>query len=208
MDRRRFFDHHAPTWDDDRDAGEDTRLARVVTLAELRLGHAVLDVGTGTGVLLPHLLRAVGPTGRIVAVDVSPGMLEVARGKGFPSRVSFLQADVQRLPLPDADFDRVICNAALPHFEDRAHSMQEMVRVLRCGGVLVISHPIGREAVNRRHREAEGPVEEDRVPPPEAMTALLGEAGLTEAWVVDEPEFFLARGLKPDVPGITRSGQP
>lgn len=208
MDRPEFFDQHAASWDADRPPEEEASLARVVTLAEVQPGQAVLDVGTGTGVLIPHLLRAVGPTGRIVAVDLSPEMLEVAREKGFPPSVTSLEADVHDLPLPDADFDRVICNAALPHFEDRAHSMQEMVRVLRPGGVLVISHPIGREAVNRRHRKAGGPVEGDRVPPPEAMTALLGEAGLTEAWVVDEPEFFLARGLKPDVPGITQSGQP
>ena len=197
MGRSAFFDHHAGTWDADRHPEEEARLARVVTLAEVQPGHAVLDVGTGTGVLVPHLLCAVGPTGRIAAVDLSSSMLEAAREKGFPSSVIFLEADVHRLPLPDADFDRVICNAALPHFEDRLRSMREMVRVLRCGGILVISHPIGREAVNRRHRDAGGVVAEDRVPPPQAMTALLQEVGMAETCVVDEPEFFLARALKP-----------
>ncbi|UCC67998.1 MAG: class I SAM-dependent methyltransferase [Armatimonadota bacterium] len=196
MNRTTFFDHHAADWDADRPPEEDARLDRVITLTDVHLGYAVLDVGTGTGVLVPHLVRAVGPSGRIVAIDLSPEMLAAARAKGFPSSVTFLEADVHDLPLPDAQFDRVICNAALPHFEDRLRSMREMVRVLRAGGLLVISHPIGREAVNRRHREAGGPVEGDRVPAPETMMALLQEAGLTEMQVVDEPEFYLSRGRK------------
>ncbi len=206
MDRPGFFDHHAPTWDADRHPDEDARLARVVTLAKVQTGQAVLDVGTGTGVLVPHLLRAVGSTGRIVAIDLSSEMLEVARQKGFPPSVTFLQADAHDLPLPDADFDRVICNAALPHFEDHTRSIREMVRVLRPRGILVISHPIGREAVNKLHREAGGPVEDDRVPAPEAMLALLQEAGLTEVWVIDEPEFYLASGRRPSEDGSSSSG--
>jgi len=196
MDKQRFFDHHAGTWDESRHPEEDARLARVVALAEAMPGHAVLDVGTGTGVLVPHLLRAVGPAGKVAAIDVSAGMLEVARQKGFPANVDFQQADVRRIPFPEAAFDRVICNAAFPHFEDRAQSLREMIRVLRSGGILVISHPIGREAVNVLHREAGGPVEEDRVPAPSAMFALLENADLTDVWVIDEPEFYLARSRK------------
>jgi ubiquinone/menaquinone biosynthesis C-methylase UbiE len=157
----------------------------------------VLDVGTGTGVLVPHLLRAIGPAGKVVAVDLSPEMLALARQKGFPGNVDFLQADVHRIPLPDAAFDRVICNAAFPHFADRARSLGEMIRVLRSGGTLAISHPIGREAVNALHREAGGPVEEDRVPTASVMVTLLQGAGLTDVRVIDEPEFYLARGTKP-----------
>lgn len=193
MDRPAFFDRHAAAWDADRPP-EEARLARVVALAQVEPGQAVLDVGTGTGVLIPQLLRAVGPSGRIVAVDLSSKMIEAAQQKDFPPRVTLLQADVHHLPLPDADFDRVICNAAFPHFEDRARSLQEMIRVLRPGGLLVISHPIGREAVNARHRKAGGPVGEDRVPAADAMRRLLHEAGLVEVMVIDDPEFYLASG--------------
>jgi SAM-dependent methyltransferase len=196
MNRPGFFDRHAATWDADRPPQQEAPLARVVALAKVQPGQAVLDVGTGTGVLIPHLLRAIGPTGRLVAVDLSSKMIEAAQQKGFPPLVTLLQADVHHLPLPDADFERVICNAAFPHFEDRARSLQEMVRVLRPGGLLVVSHPIGREAVNARHREAGGPVKEDRVPAPAAMTRLLQEAGLVKVAVIDEPEFYLASGHK------------
>lgn len=196
MGKSAFFDHHAPTWDANRPPEEQAKLLRVVELAEVQPGEVVLDVGTGTGVLVPHLLRALGPTGRVVAIDESAGMLEVARQKGFPPRVTFLQADVHDLPLPEAEFHRVICNAALPHFHDHAQSLREMTRVLRPGGLLVISHPIGREAVNARHREAGGAVAQDVVPSPEAMRALLQEVSLVEPRVVDEPEFYFVAARK------------
>jgi SAM-dependent methyltransferase len=124
-------------------------------------------------------------------------MLALARQKGFPGNVDFLQADVHRIPLPDAAFDRVICNAAFPHFEDRTRTLGEMIRVLRPGGVLVISHPIGREAVNALHREVGGPVEQDRVPAASVMVTLLEGAGLAYVRVIDEPAFYLAAGRRP-----------
>jgi len=197
MDSQCFFDEHAESWDAHRSPEEEARLARVVVLAEVQPGQAVLDVATGTGVLIPHLLSRLGAAGRVVATDLSPGMLEVARRKGFPPNVTFLEADVHQLPLPDADFDQVICNAALPHFEDQVESIREMARVLRPGGMLTISHPIGRDAVNARHRNAGGPVRHHQVPPPDVMSELLRAAGLTEVQIIDEPEFYLTAGRKP-----------
>ena len=201
MSKQSFFDKHATRWDETRRPDEDEQLARVVTLSDVRKGQGILDVGTGTGVLIPHLLRWLGPTGRIVAVDISPEMLCKAEAKGFPEIVSFRRVDVHDLPFPDCSFDRVICNAAFPHFDDRRLSLREMRRVLRPGGYLVISHPIGRAAVNALHSEVGGRVGEDRVPDAEAMSLLLKDAQFADIMVLDEPQLYLARGRRTDCVG-------
>ncbi len=98
-EQREFFDRLAPGWDaaERPDIGE--RLERVVREAGIAPGMRVLDVGCGTGVIIPFLLNALQGTGGVTAVDISPGMLEVARGKGFPDCVRFVLADVT-----EADF--------------------------------------------------------------------------------------------------------
>ena len=196
MNRREFFDRHAEGWDGGAARDQEASLRRVVAEARLARGQRVLDVGTGTGVLLPFILAEIGSKGRALAVEISRKMLGEVQAKRFPSNVTLVQADAQHLCVGDGVFDRAICNAAFPHFEDRGLGLREMVRALRPGGLLVISHPIGRVAVNARHREAGGPVEEDRVPSPLEMISLLDGVGLLEVVVVDEPEFYLARGWK------------
>lgn len=192
-----FFDRHAAGWDSSARPDMPERLARVVAAGVLHPGERVLDVGSGTGVLIPHVLGAVGPAGSVLALDISAEMLAVARSKQFAGSVEFLQADVHDSGLPDASFDAVFCNAALPHFEDRQRALREMVRVLRAGGALVVSHPIGRDAVNRLHQRAGDAVAEDRVPPAERLREWLERAGLVAVNAVDEPEFYLVSGRKP-----------
>jgi SAM-dependent methyltransferase len=196
MNRREFFNRSAAAWDHERPDDLLPRLKRVIAEAELRAGDHVLDVGTGTGVLVPMIAEAVGAEGRVLAFDVSPRMVLEARQRIPGKGVLLVQADVHDLPVRLGSFDRVLCNAALPHFGDRRAALQEMIGSLRAAGLIVISHPIGREAVNARHREAGGPVAEDRVPPPKEMETLLSDAGLADIVVIDEPDFYLARARK------------
>lgn len=196
LGKQEFFDHQAAEWDAAARPDMPVRLARVVTTAALQPGMRVLDVGTGTGVLIPPLLEAIGPVGCVLALDNSPEMIAVARGKRYAGSVEFLLADIHDSGLADAAFDAVFCNAALPHFVNKPRALREMARLLRPGGLLVISHPIGREAVNRLHRRVSAVVAEDRVPPLERLGEWLAQVGITAETQIDEPEFYLVAGRK------------
>jgi len=187
MNHREYFDQIAAEWD--RLLEEETlaRLREIVAGLEIEPGARVLDVGTGTGVLLPLLLEKGG---RVVALDLSWEMLKRARAKSYP--VAYVQGDAQNLPLPDGAFDWVICNAVFPHFPDKLRALREIRRVLKDGGRLVICHTASREAINEIHRSIGGVVANDTIPPEGEMRRLFSEAGLDESVVRDEPDRYLA----------------
>jgi len=194
VNRREFFDRHAAGWDRDRPPDLEARLARVVEVAGIAPGWRVLDVGAGTGPLIPHLAEAVGEAGLVVAVDFAMKMLAQAKAKGLGARARLAQASVAVLPFAAGRFDAVTCNAAFPHFPDHRRALSEMARVLRPGGRLVISLPVGRAAVEAIHHQAGGPIEHDSAPDAEAMRSMLEAAGLRVVSVIDEPEFFVVVG--------------
>ncbi len=107
----------------------------LVRAARLAPGQRVLDVATGTGIAAEASVEAVGPSGRVVATDLFPAMLEKARERlGHLPNVSFAIADGQALTLPDESFDAVLCAMGLMLFPDPARGLAEFRRVLCPGG--------------------------------------------------------------------------
>jgi demethylmenaquinone methyltransferase/2-methoxy-6-polyprenyl-1,4-benzoquinol methylase len=191
-----FFDSYADRWDSMEREDICDLLDRVVKESEVSPGMDILDVGTGTGVLIPCLLKSMNDSGKINAIDISQGMLRVAESKGFPANVRFEHADIETYDCPDCSYDRVMCNGVYPHFEDKNSVLLRIYRMLKPGGFVVISHPTGREAVNRTHSEAGSVVTEDRVPDAAKMQQMLETAGFSDVQVIDEPEFYLAIGRR------------
>ena len=109
---------------------------RAAWLAGLRPGQTALDLCTGTGKLAHELLPYVGPSGRVIGVDFSPAMLELARRR--EPEVEFRLGDVTRLGEADASVDAVTIGFGLRNLVDRETALREMFRVLRPGGRLVI----------------------------------------------------------------------
>jgi SAM-dependent methyltransferase len=120
-------------------------LARALELVPAPL---VLDVATGTGRLPRALLRQPPFEGRVIGLDLSRRMLRqaVRETVQFKDRLTFIWQDARHLPFDDDTFDGVTCLEALEFTPDPREILAELVRVLRPGGVLLVSNRVGWDA--------------------------------------------------------------
>lgn len=104
----------------------------------LRTGQTVLDVASGTGAVARAAAKAVGPTGRVIASDISIGMLAQVTVGADPdgAPIETLEAQAMAIPLEDNSVDVVLCQHGLPFIRDQVAAVAEMKRVLRPGGTL------------------------------------------------------------------------
>jgi ubiquinone/menaquinone biosynthesis C-methylase UbiE len=113
----------------------------LLEFADLKKGESVLDVACGTGIVARLAWPKVAPTGRVVGLDVNPGMLEVARiasrQKGVD--INWAEGNVSEMPLDPGEFDVVLCQHGLQYFPDRPAALNEMRRVLSARGRLVLN---------------------------------------------------------------------
>ena len=171
---------------------------KILQLARLQPGEAVLDVGCGTGTLAIAAKRHVGPTGTVYGIDPSPEMLARAEKKARKAGVEVLlkNAMAQALPFPDAQFDAVLSTVMLHHLprKGRQQCAAEMRRVLKPGG-RVLAVDFGLAAREQKgllaHFHRHGSV---KLPD---MIGLLSEAGLNSvgsgAVGIRDLQFVLAK---------------
>jgi ArsR family transcriptional regulator len=139
--RRNFFDVIGPEWDALRSVLGDDLLRARATAALVSPGLRVADIGTGTGILALELAE-LGLD--VVGIDRSEAMLEAARQKwnaiaaDEPGRVEFRLGDAHELPLESASVDAVFAHMVLHSIEEPEPAIQEMARVVRPGGQVII----------------------------------------------------------------------
>jgi ubiquinone/menaquinone biosynthesis C-methylase UbiE len=94
-------------------------------------------------------------------------------------------------------FDTIYANDVFPHFPDRLTALRELRRIARPGGRLVISHIVGREEVNRKHRTGPPALHQDLLPSSTEVCALLAQAGWRVLFSEDVSDFYLVIARRP-----------
>jgi len=194
--QKEYFDENVDLFEAPLPIGVPERLETTVKASGHRSGERVLDVGTGTGILITFILKY--KPSEIHGCDLSENMLQRVKEK-FPQVIVHL-CDIRDLPLPDDSLDVVFINACFSNIMDKSKSLDNIYRLLRQQGRLVISHPLGRNFIVELKKNT--PFDLDILPDEEGARGLLEPHGFEVTTFRDEPAFYLvvAKTTKSDEP--------
>lgn len=186
-----FFDKLAPSWDANEVRSTPERIRSILGKLPISSGMSVLDLGTGTGVLVPYLSHMAGSTGHVTAIDLSEGMLSRAREKyGNLGNVEFLKLDFEEEQIPGT-YDVVMLYSVYPHLHSPSDTMEWLFKMnIRPGGVIVIAFPCDEKFINNIHHERKS--ESDHLPPAPVLARMIENWGFSaEVTAYDSEEYII-----------------
>jgi SAM-dependent methyltransferase len=190
--QRELFDKIVHVFEPPLPQGVPERLEIIVKTAGILKGDVVLDVGTGTGILIP-LIQTYAP-GHVLACDLSAEMLKQLK-KNYAG-VATIMADVRDLTLPDKHIDVVLINACYPNIADKPGAFANISRMMKPGGRMIISHPLGKAFIDSLREGSLFPL--DDFPEKGEADVLLAPYGFHILAFVDEPELYILLAVKQD----------
>ena len=183
--QRDFFSGLIHVFDPPLPEGVPERLKKIVASARIAKGDIVLDVGTGTGILVP-LIQEYKPE-TIFACDLSEVMLAHLQ-KQYPYAKT-IASDVRDLTMPDQSIDVVFLNACYPNIVDKPRSFEKISRMMKLAGRMVISHPMGRSFIDLLKNKSPFPL--DDFPEKSEAEILLDPHGFEITDFVDETKLYI-----------------
>ena len=141
------FNRWAPSWDADMVRNEEI-LATILDNAQVCAGKSVLDVATGTGVLIPDYLARGAAS--VTAVDISDEMIKIAKSKFQGDQLQILCCDVFDLPT-DVQYECIVVYNAFPHFPEPEKLIERLAALLKPDGILTVAHGMSRAQIDHHH---------------------------------------------------------
>ena len=190
MAQRDFFSNIIDVFEPPLPIGVPARLRQIVASGGIKKGDTVLDVGSGTGILVP-VIKEYNPE-KIYACDLSETMLEKLKSN-YPYACTIV-ADVRDLDLPDSLLDVVIINACYPNIVDKKSAFANISRMLKKNGSIIISHPMGKNFIDLLRKDSPFPL--DDFPDQKEADNMLSTYGFNITEFIDEPKLYILRALK------------
>jgi SAM-dependent methyltransferase len=194
--QKAFFNEKAGIWDEITVHNLE-KVQYITELLEIRSNDKILDIGTGTGIMIPFYERYL-VNARVVAVDYSEKMIKGARSK-YPEKehplVSFVVSDVYELKY-DADFDLAVCYSCFPHFVDKPLAIKILSKSLKKGGRLVVAHSDSAKKINGVHMNGGAEIGNDFLPSMEHLKQMMKESGLAVIFERDDEDYFICIAKK------------
>ena len=188
-----YFDEVADTWDDNAEAPGPKHLM-MAQLAGVKEGSRVLDVGCGTGIMVPAYLEL--GAAHVTAIDLSPRMIENAKKKfaDIPEeRVSFVCGDVNSLEDYD-DFTNVVIYNCYPHIDDKLELVESVCDLLSDHGRFLVAHGMSRACMKKHH--ANVPKDVHTCPQPVDRALQDWERDFVVDTLADNELFYFFGGIK------------
>ena len=185
-----FFDRLAPDWDAEMIRNDDV-IELILDNAGATAGKSVLDVATGTGVLIPDYLRRGASS--VTGIDISPKMAAIAKKKYPDPRVTILCGDVEETVFSE-QFDCIVIYNAFPHFPDPERLIRRLSTNLRPNGFLTVAHGMSREKIDAHHQGAASRVSNGLLPAEEL--AAIFEKYLDVTTVISDERMYQIAGIR------------
>lgn len=189
--QKEFFDEKAGVWDEIT-VHDMSKVDRISDALGIEDGWRILDVGTGTGVMLPFYEARMG-SGRVTAVDYSEKMIDVARRK-YPEerhpRIEYVVSDIYDLDYRE-EFDLAVCYSCFPHFTDKTGAVRKLAGMVREGGRVAVAHSSSADHINSVHRRSGGSVALDILPPMDRLVEMMEREGLRAVFTRDDDEYYI-----------------
>ncbi|SHJ33898.1 demethylmenaquinone methyltransferase / 2-methoxy-6-polyprenyl-1,4-benzoquinol methylase [Dethiosulfatibacter aminovorans DSM 17477] len=185
-----FFDRIAGNWDS-RNIIDKKKISLALDKAAVNKGSNILDVGTGTGILIPYLQERIGSTGQITAVDSSKNMLKIAKSKYCSENITYLNEDVETAD-SSSKYDSIILFNMFPHLKDGLGTVKKLSpNNLKNGGKLVIFHSLGRERINKIHKRAGTEVENHKLMSVDSLSAIFKNSNINVLERFENDELYM-----------------
>ena len=196
---REYFNSKAHGWDTPQDEEIVKKLKNIFQEFHLHPKGNVLDVGCGTGILIPLFSEVKKEQQNLVELDFSEIMLRENKekwGHCSPTSLSHVHADAHILPFKVESFQWIICFAVLPHLSDKKKSLQECSRVLASQGNLLVLHLMGSRELNCFHSNVGDVITHDQLQPASDLAGVISQCGLEVKTAIDRDDLYLIHAVK------------